>query len=162
MWITINCVIILYLQSEFLHLVFHLFLPFRDVSSAPFSNEETGVREVKFLIRSHYTRKQKNLDPAPPPPSWWMDRFGESGHSWRVSMEVVVPKYRPSMVGLPRWLRGKESACQCKRRGFDPWIGKIHWRRKCQRAPVFLPGEFHGQRSLVGNSPWGHKESDTT
>ena len=36
------------------------------------------------------------------------------------------------------------------------------WRRKWQPIPVFLPGEFHGQRSLVGYSPWGHKESDTT
>ena len=36
------------------------------------------------------------------------------------------------------------------------------WRRKWQPTPVFLPGEFHGQRSLVGYSPWGHKESDTT
>ena len=36
------------------------------------------------------------------------------------------------------------------------------WRRKWQRTPVFLPGEFHGQRSLAGYSPWGHKESDTT
>ena len=40
--------------------------------------------------------------------------------------------------------------------------GKIPWRRKWQLTPVFLPGESHGQRSLVGYSPWGHKESDTT
>ena len=44
---------------------------------------------------------------------------------------------------------------------FDPWIGKIPWRRKWPPTPVFLPGEFHGQRSLVGYSPWGRKESDT-
>ena len=36
------------------------------------------------------------------------------------------------------------------------------WRRKLQPTPVFLPGEFHGQRSLVGYSPWGYKEVDTT
>ena len=42
---------------------------------------------------------------------------------------------------------------QCGRPGFDPWIGKIPWRRKWQRTPVFLPGESHGQRSLVGYSP---------
>ena len=60
---------------------------------------------------------------------------------------------------------GKESAWKCrrhKRRGFDPWDGKIPWRRAWQPAPVFLPGESHGQRSLVGYSPWGCKESDTT
>ena len=45
---------------------------------------------------------------------------------------------------------------------FNPWVGKIPWRRKWQPTPVFLPGEFHGQRSLVGYSPWGHKGSDMT
>ena len=45
---------------------------------------------------------------------------------------------------------------------FDPWVGKIPWRRKWQPTPVFLPGESHGQRSLVGYRLWGHKESDTT
>ena len=61
---------------------------------------------------------------------------------------------------LLRWLSGKESICQCRRRGFNPWVGKIPWRRKWQPPPVFLPGQSHGQRSLVGYSPWGHKESD--
>ena len=36
------------------------------------------------------------------------------------------------------------------------------WRREWQPTPVLLPGEFHGQRSLVGYSPWGHRESDMT
>ena len=44
----------------------------------------------------------------------------------------------------------------------DTWVGKIPWRRKGQPTPVFLPGESHGQRSLVGYGPRGHKESDTT
>ena len=44
----------------------------------------------------------------------------------------------------------------------DPCVRKIPWRRAWQPTPVFLPGESHGQRSLVGNSPWDHKESDTT
>ena len=42
------------------------------------------------------------------------------------------------------------------------WVEKIPWRREWQPIPVFLPGEFHRQRSLVGCSPWGLKESDTT
>ena len=58
-----------------------------------------------------------------------------------------------STLGLPWWLSGKESACQCRRCGFDPSVAKIHWRRKWQHTPVFLPG----QRSLVGCSPWGCK-----
>ena len=71
---------------------------------------------------------------------------------------------------LPWWLSSKESTCQfrrCRRNigdvyGFDPWVGKIPWRRKWQPILGFLPGEFHGQRSLAGYSPWGHKELDTT
>ena len=54
--------------------------------------------------------------------------------------------------------------CQCgrhKRCRFDPWVGKIPWRRKWQPTPVFLPGKSNGQRSLAGYSPWGYKESDT-
>ena len=46
--------------------------------------------------------------------------------------------------------------------GFDPWIGKIPWRRKWQPTPVSLPGKFHGQRSLVGYHSWGCKELDMT
>ena len=64
--------------------------------------------------------------------------------------------------GLPRWLSGTESACQHRRCRFDPWVGKIPWRRKWQPTLVFFPGEFHGQRSLVGCSLRGRKESDTT
>ena len=51
---------------------------------------------------------------------------------------------------------GKEPTCQCskhKRLGFDPWVGKIPWRRAWQPIPVFLPRESHVQRSLVGCSP---------
>ena len=48
------------------------------------------------------------------------------------------------------WLSGKESSCQCRRPGFNPWVGFFPWRRKWQPTPVFLPGESHGQRSLAG------------
>ena len=51
----------------------------------------------------------------------------------------------------------KKSACQFKRLRLDPWLGKIPWRRKQQPTPVFLPGEFHKQGSLVGYSPQGHR-----
>ena len=46
--------------------------------------------------------------------------------------------------------------------GFDSWVGKIPWRRKWQPTPNPLPGKSHGRRSLVGYSPWGRKELDTT
>ena len=45
---------------------------------------------------------------------------------------------------------------------FDPWVGKIPWRRKWQTTPVFLPRDSHGQRNLVGYSLSGRKELDTT
>ena len=52
---------------------------------------------------------------------------------------------------------GKEATCQCRRSGFDLWVRKILWRRKQQHTPVFLAGKYHGQKSLVGYSPWGCK-----
>ena len=70
-----------------------------------------------------------------------------------------------SHTGLPMWLTGKESTChcrRCKRCGFDPWVGKIPWRRRWQPILVFLPGESHRQRKLEQCSPWGCKESDMT
>ena len=51
---------------------------------------------------------------------------------------------------------------QCRRPGFDPWVGKIPGRREWLPTPVFLPGQFQGQRSLAGYSPWGHKVPDGT
>ena len=64
--------------------------------------------------------------------------------------------------GLPWWLRRSRVGLQCRRPGFDPWVGKTPWRREWQPTPVFVPGKSHGPRSLVGYSPWGRKESDTT
>ena len=61
---------------------------------------------------------------------------------------------------LPYGSEGEESACSTGEPGFDPWVGKITWRREELPTLVFLPGESHGQRSLVGDSPWGRKESD--
>ena len=66
-----------------------------------------------------------------------------------------------NLQGLPWWLSGKESACQCMRHGFDPWVRKIPWRSMAT-TPVLLPGKSHGQSSLVGYSPWGCKESYVT
>ena len=53
----------------------------------------------------------------------------------------------------------KDSTCQCRR---HPWVGKIPWRGEWLPTPVFLPGEFHGQRGLADYTPWGRKELDTT
>ena len=71
----------------------------------------------------------------------------------------------PAFQGFPGGTSGKEPACQCrthKRPRLNPWVRKIPWGRAWQPTPVFLPGEFHGQRSLEGYSLLGHKESGMT
>ena len=57
---------------------------------------------------------------------------------------------------------GKASACNVGDLGFDPWVGKIPWRREWQPTPVFFPQKSHGERSLAGYSPWGLYELDMT
>ena len=79
-------------------------------------------------------------------------------HTHKIAFYYLSPSFPGGTVG-------KESACQCKRGKrleFDPWISKVLWRRKWQPTPVFFPGESHGERSLVGNSSWGHRELDMT
>ena len=66
------------------------------------------------------------------------------------SQAVLVVKNQPANAG------------KRKRCGFDPWVGKISWRRALQLTPAFLPGESHRQKSLEGYSPWGCKELDMT
>ena len=78
-----------------------------------------------------------------------------------VSLSLILSKLN-HLNGLPRWLSGKESACQCKRHRSNPWVGKMPWSRKWQPTPVFLPGKLHGQWSLAGYSAWGRKELGTT
>ena len=60
------------------------------------------------------------------------------------------------------WLRWQRICLKCGRPSLDPWVGKILWKRAWLPTSVFLPGEFHEQRSPVGYSPWDGKESDTT
>ena len=67
--------------------------------------------------------------------------------------------------GFPGGTSGQEPACQCRRHKrcrFDPWVGRIPWKRAQQPPPVFLSGEYQGQKSQAGYSSWGCKESDTT
>ena len=87
---------------------------------------------------------------------WWGDP-----KLFRLRRNII----RAEIQGLPRWLSGEESACQCgrcQRHIFNPCVKKSPWRRKWQPTPGFFPGKFHGQRSLTGYSPWGRKESDTS
>ena len=65
-------------------------------------------------------------------------------------------------LGFPGGSDGKESTCNEGDLDLIPGVGRSPWRREWTPTPVFLPGEFHGQRSLAGYSPWGPQKSDTT
>ena len=84
---------------------------------------------------------------------------------WALSVMLVVRMHfvwLPFVSLLPLWCWTWTVSNQCKRPGFDPWVGRIPWRREWLLTPVVLSGESHGQRSLVDYSPQGHKEWDTT
>ena len=97
---------------------------------------------------------------------WWTGNTGmlqsmgsqRVGHDWETELNWL----KCEAEGFPGGTSGKESAPQCRRHGFDPWVRKIPWSRKWQPTPVFLPGKSHGQRSLVGYSLWIIKQSHTT
>ena len=66
--------------------------------------------------------------------------------------------------GLHWWLRWQRICLQRRRPGFNPWVGRISWRRGWLPIPIFFPGEFHGQRSLVtlGSQRVGHNWATNT
>ena len=127
------------------------------------------------------------LSPQRQPVQGCLGRAGEEWHpaddpllrAWRPLSAVSVckstrlpdPREReggrcmlPSL-GFPGGASGEEPTCQHrthKRCQFDPWVGKIPWRRARQPIPVLLFRENHGQRSLANYSPEGHKDLDTT
>ena len=83
-------------------------------------------------------------------------------HNTRKPQATPIPNHAPKFFfAVNPWAsqvaQCKDTTCQCRRFGFDPCVGMVPWRRKWQPAPVFLRGDSHGQRSLVGYSPWGHK-----
>ena len=82
-----------------------------------------------------------------------------------LTIEKVLFSLYLHAEGFSGGASGKEPACQCrrhKRYRFSPWVGKIPWRKVCISSPVFLPGEFLGQKSLEGYSPQGCQELDMT
>ena len=90
--------------------------------------------------------------------------FGEQRyHPFPSRFYKCLKPYRSAFtLGFPGGEVIKKSTYQPQRRRFNPWFGKIPWRRKQQPTPVFLPGKLHGQRSFVGCSPWGLQELDIT
>ena len=90
--------------------------------------------------------------------------LNKSKNEWTNKEAIAKMHFSLERVALEAAICGgsdsKEPACNAG----DPgsWVWKIPWRREWLPTPVFLPGEFHGQRSLAACSPWGHKELDTT
>ena len=98
------------------------------------------------------------MDSSPPGPS--DDGILQARILQCVAISYLRATSRPRNKGLPLWLSWERISLQCGRPGFDPWVGKILWRRERQPLqPVAWrrPGEFDGLCS-----PWVHKESDTT
>ena len=81
---------------------------------------------------------------------------------WPLRVAIEMKPEMQMAILYPWWLRWWRICLQCWGPGYDPWEGKIPWRRKWQPTPVFLPGKFSGQKSLAGYSPWGRQESDTS
>ena len=90
--------------------------------------------------------------------------LSEVRHPSSPALSIEPPDSQVFKLGgsLSWWLRQWRICLQCGRPWFSPWVGKIPWRRKRLPIPIFLPGEFHGQRKLSGYHPWGHKELDMT
>ena len=115
-----------------------------------FEDKRRGGQSVRWLddITNSMDMNLRKLSPRvcsnSCPLSWWCHL--------NISSSTT-----PFFCGLPCWLSGNEPAWQCMVHRFNSWVQKIPWKRKWQPTPVFLPGKFYGQRSLVGYSPWGRK-----
>ena len=111
-----------------------------------------NLREVQLLAQGHTVGSSAAIVVKPRPCGY----RAQSGHITSMCMFTSCLS--------PKWLNGKKIHLQCRRHKrcrFGPRVRKIPWRRKWQHIPVFLAEKSHGQRSLVGHGPWGHKELDT-
>ena len=141
-----------------------------------------------FEMFDHWTPflSGKLLEPVFHRIAFWETLLGRNILLLLSTLSTALPSWIASQIASPVFLikKGKENPnikqpyyLPCKFRdtvfiyvcetsskhpGFDPWVRKILWKRKRQPTPVFLPGKSHGQRSLAGHSPLGHKELDMT
>ena len=141
-------------------LVFHCNYPV--TKEVMFSTKTSWQEHLRCTWRILETASQSSLDPFQPPESYFI-----LNSALRVAStsSYLVRKHDSacwSTSDFPGGSDGKVSAYNAEDPRFNPWIGRISCRRKWQPSPVFLPGKSHGQRSLVGYSPSGRKESDAT
>ena len=92
----------------------------------------------EHMLRSHKASSVK-CDSSP-----LTVRASSEGHTSITGGAVSVTLLLYIRLGRPGWLNGKESACQFRSCRFDPWVGKISWRKKWQPTPMSLPGKSHG------------------
>ena len=118
-----------------------------------------GVCEKKVRKDSVGSSPAITLPPCSVPKELWLDRPLEAGgrRTANLSTEDVNVVSEEMKHCLPWWFRCERICPQCGRPRFDPWLGKIPWRREGLPTPVFWPGEFHGLYS-----PWSCKLPDTT
>ena len=112
------------------------------------------------LITEHFYHLQKKPMPISSHSTLPLSQSQASSDLLSISIDLLIYNIT---YELSQWLSGKESACQCQRCKFRPWIRKIPWRRKWQPTAVFLPGRSHGERNLMGYTVHGDaKKSDMT
>ena len=105
-----------------------------------------GGKNNKWIIKCDHTSGHKcNFKPDLP----------------HISLNLTITNYQIAFQG-GTVVKNLPPVQRCKRHNFNPWVGKILWRRKWQPTPVLLPGKSHGQRSLAAYSQRGHKESEMT
>ena len=129
-----------------------------------FSRQEYWSRVPLHLLNVRTVLGTRSEKQSPQNDRWWMTCVFHPLSKWLLSTACVqsAPLHVSSKLG---GASGKDPTCQCgrlKRLRFNPWVRKIPWRRTWQPTPVFLTRQSNGQGSLMGYSPWGHKELDTT
>ena len=142
-------------------------LPFPVYTQSRKSNtKDKQTKKSEFLFLSsqiHQASESLKVEPTSPVPSQCLIGSSYLQDQTKVitkkNHQYIIPLYTSPWVSqVAQW-----STCQFRRhrrRGFDPWVKKIPWRKAWQLTPVFLPGESNGQRSLKGYSPQDCKESD--
>ena len=123
-------------KSQDLELLFLFFAESRPIRNSVYTSADMGASQAALVLKN--------------PPV-------KAGDIRAMGSDVPYGEVRASQV-----LSDKESACHCRRCGYDPWVGKIPWRRKGHPTRVFLSGKFLGQWSLASYSPWDRQESDMT
>ena len=143
-------------KSEFISLFYHLIRGFPSGSDGKDSVPSVGdLGSIPGSGRSPGEGKLELCTPAFLPGKAHGQRSLAGYSPW--GRRVKNDYHTQYLAGFPGGASGKEPDCQCRRLQFDSWVGKIVWRKEWQPAPVFWPGESHGQRSLTGYSPWDHK-----